>query len=196
VQRAGAGIIATAWCVLTGPPSAGKTSVLAALAARGHRIIGETARAHIVAGGKRPAEIAADPLLQAEMQHAIADRQHAVERDLHPDAPLFLDRALPDSIGYFRGLDLPVDTLLERARRRRYRHVFYLDGLPLTRDGLRFEDADEAASLGARILDAYQTLGYRPVRVPAFADLGVEASIARRVELILRHIGGGEARSE
>lgn len=182
--------IATAWCVVTGPPSAGKTSVIDALAARGHPIIGETARAHIETLGKSPAEIAADAALQVEIQYAIARRQHAVENGLHPPRPLFLDRALPDSLAYFRRLALADAALMQRAATYRYRHVFYLEGLPLTRDGLRFEDDGEARALGEQIVAAYRALGYTPIRVPAFAELSPAQSIARRVMFLLAHVEG------
>ena len=181
--------MATDWCVITGPPSAGKTSVLDALAARGHRIVGETARAHIETLGKSPDEIAADAELQVEIQYAIASRQHAVENGLHPRRPLFLDRALPDSLAYFRRLRIPDGYLIQRAAAYRYRHVFYLEGLPLARDGLRFEDDGEALALGEQIHAAYLSLGYIPIRVPTFAELPISQAIERRVALVLAQLG-------
>lgn len=186
--------IATDWCVITGPPSAGKTSVLDALAARGHRIVGETARAHIETLSKSPAEIAVDAALQVEIQHAIVSRQHAVENGLHPAHTLFLDRALPDSLAYFRRLKLPETDLIRRATTYRYRHVFYLEGLPLARDGLRFEDDGEARALGEQIIAAYVSIGYAPIRVPAFAELPLAQSIARRMTFVLAHRAGGAKR--
>jgi len=182
--------MATDWCVITGPPSAGKTSVLDALAARGHRIVGETARAHIETLGKSPAEIAADAALQVEIQQAIANRQHVVENGLHPLQPMFLDRALPDSLAYFRRLRIPDGDMIQRAGTYRYRHIFYLEGLPLAQDGLRFEDDGEAHALGEQIIGAYVSLGYAPVRVPAFAELPPSQSIARRVMFLLAHREG------
>ena len=176
--------IDTAWCVITGPPSAGKTTIIEALAARGHRIVPETARAHIAGLGHSPAEIAADAALQARIQHGIAERQHHIEQALDPAAPLFLDRALPDSIAYFEQLALTTDHLFAGARRR-YRRVFYLEGLPLQTDGLRFEDARDAAAIGEAILRAYRRLGYAPVRVPAFPRHGLAAAIAERLSVIL-----------
>jgi predicted ATPase len=173
--------------VVTGPPSAGKTSVLDALAALGHRVIGETARAHIETLGPSAAEIAADTALQAEIQHAIARRQLVVENGLHPTHPLFLDRALPDSLAYFRRLGIPDGDLMQRASTYRYQHVFYLEGLPLAHDGLRFEDDGEACVIGEQIIAAYVSLGYAPIRIPAFTDLPRSQSIHRRVMVMLAH---------
>jgi predicted ATPase len=181
--------VLTAWRVITGPPSAGKTSVIEALAARGHRTVPESARAHIAALGHRPEAIAADGGLRVAIQQGIARRQRGVELDLRPDEPLFLDRALPDSIAYFQRAGLSVEPLVADVRRRRYRRVFYLEGLPLDRDGLRFEDDGEAAALGEAILAAYAMLDYFVVRVPAYAGDAVEVAVQRRVELILSRVG-------
>jgi predicted ATPase len=176
--------IRTAWSVITGPPSAGKTTIIEALAARGHRVVPETARAHIADLGHTPAEIAADPALQARIQHGIAERQRQVEQALDPREPLFLDRALPDSIAYFEQLALGTDHLFAGARWR-YRRVFFLEGLALEADGLRFEDAGLARAIGASILDAYTQLGYTPVRIPTFRRKDVGNAVAARLSIIL-----------
>ena len=174
----------TAWQVITGPPSAGKTSVIEALAARGHRDVPESARAHIAALGHRPEAIAADRELQIAIQQGIACRQRGVELDLHPAEPLFLDRALPDSIAYFEQLALGTDHLFAGARWR-YRRVFFLEGLALEADGLRFEDAGLARAIGASILDAYTQLGSTPVRIPTFRRKDVGNAVAARLSIIL-----------
>jgi predicted ATPase len=189
IDLAGTAEIATAWCVITGPPSAGKTTVLDALAARGHRVVPETARAHIAELGHAPADIAASPTLQARIQHGIAARQRAVELALAPADALFLDRALPDSIAYFEQLKLATEALIASAARLRYRRVFYLQGLPLAADGLRFEDDHGARAIGDAILRAYRRLGYAPVIVPAPPRADLAEAVAERLGLILRHLG-------
>jgi predicted ATPase len=178
--------IDTAWCVITGPPSAGKTTIIEALAARGHGVVQETARTHITGLGHAPAEIAADRVLQARIQHGIARRQRRIEQTLDPAEPLFLDRALPDSIAYFEQLALETADLFASARWR-YRRVFYLEGLPLEADGLRFEDARNARAVGEAILGAYRRLGYQPVHVPAFAQYDLSGAVAKRLSVILAH---------
>lgn len=178
----------TAWNILTGPPSAGKTSILRRLADLGHRVVGETARSHIAALEKSPAEIAADRALQHRIQQDIADLQHALEARLEAGDDIFLDRALPDSVAYFRRLGLSVDALFERGRRLRYRRVFFIAGLPLSRDGLRFEEDAEARLIGEQIYAAYSTLGYTPITVPVFGELPLSESIEQRVAFILSHL--------
>ncbi|NBC12634.1 MAG: AAA family ATPase [Gammaproteobacteria bacterium] len=176
--------IPTAWCVITGPPSAGKTTVIEALATRGHQVVPEAARAHIAELGHTPAEIAADPALQARIQHGIAARQQQIEQALDPQEPLFLDRALPDSIAYFEQLALATDHLVTGARRR-YRRVFYLEGLAPQADGLRFEDAGAAETLGEAILGAYRRLGYSPERIPTCWEDDIAGAVAARLSIIL-----------
>jgi predicted ATPase len=176
--------ITTAWCVITGPPSAGKTTLIEALAARGHRVVPESARAYIAELGHPPEAIAADPALQARIQHGIAERQREVEQSLDPAEPLFLDRALPDSIAYFEQLSLATGHLVAGARRR-YRRVCYLEGLALQADGLRFEDAAAAQTLGEAIVGAYRRLGYSPERIPTFWEEDVAGAVAARLSIIL-----------
>lgn len=178
-------MIETAWCVVTGPPSAGKTSVLDALASQGHRVVTETAREHIATLGKSPNEIAANRALQIEIQHAIARRQQEAENGLPTSNVVFLDRALPDSLAYFQRLGIAEADLIRRAKTYRYRQVFCLEGLPLARDGLRYEDDSEARALGEQIQAAYLALGYTPIHIPAFANLPLAEAIERRVTLIL-----------
>jgi predicted ATPase len=186
-----AGVVATVqrteWVVITGPPSAGKTSVINALAQRGHRVVAETARHYIASLGHSAREIAADRGLQRRLQREISRRQAGIEEALVPDETVFLDRALPDSLAYFARLGLMTAELLPRATRYRYRRVFFLDGLPLDADGVRFERADEAAELAEQIFDAYAGLGYRPIRVPVFEGEEPGHAVDRRVAFILEH---------
>lgn len=182
---AGASTQTTNWVVITGPPSAGKTSVIHALQQRGHNVVAETARHYIASLGRSPSEIAADASLQRRIQHGISALQHEIEDGLEPAETLFLDRALPDSLAYFHQLGLSTDDLMQRAARFRYRHVFFLEALPFADDGLRFERANEAEALADRLIAAYAGLGYAPIRVPVFEHLEPEASVAERVALIL-----------
>lgn len=175
--------------MITGPPSAGKTSVIESLGRRGHAVVAETARHYIQSLPYETREIAADLALQQCIQREISRRQEQRELGLSQVERVYLDRALPDSLAYFSRLGLELESLYRRATRFRYRQVFFLDGLPLAEDGLRFEVQDEAAALAAQILTAYERLGYRPVQVPVFAELAPEEAVERRVEFILAHAG-------
>ena len=61
---------------------------------------------------------------------------------LSPDEIIFLDRALPDALAYYRFLNLPVDGKLENAlKKATYKKIFILDFLPLVNDYARSENA-------------------------------------------------------
>ena len=67
------------------------------------------------------------------------------EAELNPNEMVFLDRALPDSLAYYRFLELPADgALLAALQRVSYRKVFLLDLLPLAPDPYLFVDLDAA----------------------------------------------------
>lgn len=181
---------ATQWIVITGPPSAGKTSVIEALAGMGQPIVAETARHYLASLPQSPAEIAADQALQRDIQRSISRLQQAIEAALPTGDRVFLDRALPDSLAYFSRLGLSTHELLAHSSRYRYRQVFFLDGLPLAEDGIRFERAEDLEELAAQILAAYSGLGYSPIRVPVFETLAPQDAVTARVDFILRKSGG------
>jgi predicted ATPase len=156
----------TRWCVLTGAPCSGKTSVIEELHCRGFRVVHEAARALIDAQlreGRRLEEIKADA---AAFEGRVFRSKLAVEKRLPAFELVFLDRALPDSIAYYRleGLD-PAQPRRE-CRRVRYHRVFLLDRLQFTRDPVRSEDAATAERIEALIVEAYQSMGYPLIRVP------------------------------
>ena len=93
--------IQTNWHAITGAVSCGKTTLIHALADRGFRTVAEAARPYIeqeMAAGRQQEEIFASEATQRE----ILDLQMRAERTLRPDDVVFLDRALPDSITFFR----------------------------------------------------------------------------------------------
>src|SRR5690349_8269489 len=86
----------TNWCVITGAPSSGKTSVIKELAHRGFAIQGEVARELIEAGinhGRTLEEVRKDV---AELQKEILEVTLAREMALDAQETVFLDRGLPD----------------------------------------------------------------------------------------------------
>lgn len=176
--------LSTGWCVITGAPCSGKSAVINVLEAMGKPVIHETARQliqeHLDAGGTL-----------AEMRHGAAnrafqrnvlDRKADIHRRLPPEARIFLDRGLPDSIGYFRLHGIDVVAPLAESRKYRYRHVFFFDRLPTKTDAVRNEDDATAHRLGELILNAYESLGYSPVRVPVMP-------VRERAAMVLAHVG-------
>jgi predicted ATPase len=156
----------TRWCVVTGAPSSGKTAVIVQLQSQGHRVVHEVARAYIeakLAKGRALQNIKADPL---DFERCILLKKVDIESHLPAAERLFLDRAVPDSIAYFRyeGLDSTEPERLSRLTR--YHRVFFFDRLPLTRDDVRSENDESAESLERLLKTGYRELGYELIRVP------------------------------
>lgn len=172
----------TAWAVITGAPSSGKTAVIRELARRGYPTVPEIAREIIAAQlreGATPEAVRADA---HGFETRVFEAKLAAEAGLAADRLAFLDRALPDSIAYFILEGLDPRRPREMSRRVRYRHVFLFDRLPVVSDGVRIEDDRTAEAIEALILAAYRELGYDPVRVPVLP-------VAERAERILAAVG-------
>ena len=171
----------TRWYVITGAPCAGKTSVIRELERRGYPAVDEAARAFIeecLAAGKTLAAIRADELaFEAE----ILRRKVRIEATLPPERITFLDRAVPDSIAYFKAAGLDVAPCDAPSRRMRYAGVFLLERLGFEKDPVRAEDDRAAARLESLLAAAYRQLGYTPVRVPVWP-------VGRRADFILARV--------
>ena len=171
----------TRWCVITGAPCSGKTTVINALEKKGCRVVPEAARAYIddqLARGLDLTEIRSDALVFE--RHILMDKIRT-ERQLPVDETIFLDRAVPDSIAYFLHAGLDPDEPTKASRRFKYRQIFFLNRLPCATDSARMEDNATAESLEVALKKSYVGLGYPLTRIPV---LPVEL----RVDLILQHI--------
>ena len=172
----------TNWHVITGGPSSGKTTMIRLLAQRGYRTTIEHAR-HLIdtqrVTGRTVAEIRAN---QREFQRAVLLMQLKQEQSLDPDELCFLDRALPDSLAYYRYLELePEPELLAALQTASYRKVFALDLLPLARDYARTESAAAQRQIHALLIEVYEELGYVVERVPVL-------EVEPRLEFILARV--------
>jgi predicted ATPase len=135
----------THWYVLTGAACVGKTTLLEALAGQDYRIVPESARAYFEAEqakGRTLPEIRAD---DAALQCGILDLQLSYESNVPVDQVAFLDRAVPDSLTFFRVFGLDPNEILPQCFSHRYAGVFILDRLPLRRDQTLGPE-DDAAS--------------------------------------------------
>jgi len=104
------------------------------------------------------------------------------EAALDPGELVFLDRALPDALAYYRFLDLePDQTLLKAMKLVSYRIVFILDPLPLVADYARTEDAAAQRRIHELLVEVYGSLPFPVVRVPILPA-------ERRVDFILKNL--------
>lgn len=171
----------TNWCVITGAPCSGKTTVIRELEKRGYRVVQEIARAHIdkaLMKGKTIQEIKAD--IKAFEQH-ILDKKVEIEASLPKNETIFLDRAIPDSIAYFTLEGLDPEGPIEKSRITRYQKIFFFEKLAFQKDAVRSEDEKIAAELDRLLQKSYQMLGYEIIHVPL-------APVGDRVEFVLKNV--------
>jgi predicted ATPase len=80
---------------------------------------------------------------------------------------LFLDRAIPDSLAYYRFLSLPPDKkLLDMLTKIFYKKIFILDRLPLVPDYARTEDEAAQKRIHVLLTEVYESLAFPVVHVP------------------------------
>lgn len=158
--------IQTNWHVITGAPSCGKTTLIDLLYDKGFQTAPEGARLHLekeIARGRTVQEIRSN---EVALQCGIKDMQLEIERGLSADDLIFLDRAVPDCLAWYRVFGLDPNEFLKECFQHRYASVFMLDRLPLQLDGLRYkDDALQDFTEDWHTRD-YIALGYRIVRVP------------------------------
>lgn len=174
--------VITNWNVITGGPCTGKTTLVQELASRGYTTTIEHARHYIdtmKARGRTVEEIRANA---EKFQLGVLDMQIEEESRLDPQESVFLDRALPDAMAYYRFLGLPYDERLEeQCNRYCYRTVFILDRLPLIQDYARREDEQEQIRIHQLIIEVYRSYPCPVVMVPVLP-------VPERVDFVLDHI--------
>jgi predicted ATPase len=171
----------TEWCVITGAPCSGKTSVIRELQHRGYQVVEEAARRYIngqLKKGRTLQEIKADVLL---FEKTILYRKLDLENTLPPNKPIFLDRAVPDSIAYYIAEGLNPSESLAKSRIHRYRYIFLFDRLRLESDRVRSENEEKADKIDILLEDAYRRLGYDVLRIPVMP-------VKKRTDNVLSHL--------
>lgn len=172
----------TNWYVITGGPSSGKTTTVGILRQRGYKTTIEHARHYIDtqrANGHSVADVRSH---QRDFQLGVLEMQIEQEASLSPDDVVFLDRAIPDALAYYRFLDLPVDAQLTRERDRvSYRKVFILDRLTLVTDYARTEDEAAQQTIHELLTEVYEGMLFPVVHVPVLPP-------EERVDFILQNL--------
>lgn len=149
---------------------------------RGYKTTVEHVRHYIdtqKVAGKTIEEIKAN---QLAFQRGVIKMQIAEEEALSPDEVVFLDRAIPDALAYYRFLDLADDKELKEAFRRfRYKKVFILDILPLVNDYARTEDGPAQKKIHRLLVAVYEALDFLVVHIPVLPP-------KERLEFILKNL--------
>jgi predicted ATPase len=172
----------TNWHVITGGPSSGKTTTVNLLRERGYTTTIEHARHYLDLQRIEGRTVTEVRSRQQEFQLGVLTMQLAEEAALDPEQLVFLDRAIPDSLAYYRFLDLEPDpVLLEALQRVSYRTVFLLDLLPLAPDYARTEDATAQRRIHDLLGEVYRELQFPVVEVPVMEP-------TERVDFILERV--------
>lgn len=168
----------TNWIVITGAPSAGKSSVLRYLAELGYTTTPEVARVCVESQDKAVTDIRSN---EALFQRMVTKKKLELEASLNKGEQVFLDRGMPDSVTYYRVAGLDPNEAVNDCLRFRYKKIFLFERLVLHDDGVRNED-DETSEFIQKWLEAdYYSLGYEVVSVPIM-------SIKLRAEFILNNL--------
>ncbi|MES2766915.1 MAG: ATP-binding protein [Bacteroidota bacterium] len=174
--------IQTNWYVITGGPASGKTTTVNLLREMGYITTMEYARHYINTQRLKGKSIEDVRKNQTEFQRGILDMQVEQESQILPEVLVFLDRAIPDALAYYRFLKIPVDEKLTEAMRTvSYKKVFILDCLPLVNDYARNEDVAAQEKIHALLTEVYESLPFPVIHVPVLSP-------EERVDFILKNL--------
>ena len=172
----------TNWYVIAGGPSSGKTKIIEYLASLGYVIVPEAPRLLIdaeISKGKTIEEVRAD---EAEFQKRVFQTRIEVEDKIPPEQITFFDGGgIPSCIAYYQSCGLDPRSVIEEAKKRKYKEVFLLEQLPFEKDYARTENEKLAGDLSRLTKKAYADLGYDVIFVSVMP-------IEERVKFILNKL--------
>lgn len=171
----------TNWHVITGAPCSGKTTLIKLLEVKGYQTVHEAGRNYIErekSCGKTLKEIRKSDI---DFSFAIKAITLNVENGLSKESTIFLDRAFPDCLTFFRISGLDPNLALPDCFHHHYASVFLLDRFPVQFDEARIENEDIAVAIDEWLMRDYSALGYEVKRVPVLPP-------EERVEYIISRI--------
>lgn len=175
-------IVPTKWYVVTGGPSSGKTTTVNILSKRGYKTTIEHARHYLDTQRAQGRTVKEVRKRQKEFQLGVLDMQIRQEAEISPDEIVFLDRAIPDALAYYRFLGLrPDKRLLEALKKVSYKKVFILDCLALVSDYARTEDETAQKEIHRLLTEVYESLPAPVIHVPVLPP-------EERVDFILQNL--------
>lgn len=157
--------VKTNWHVLTGAACTGKSTLIDMLAERGFQVVPESARQYFereMGKGRTFEEV----FKGKEDERNMKDLQLSIERSLRPKEVVFLDRALPDSLTFYRTMGMDPNEFLPDCFHHHYASIFVLDRLAFQKDCVRIEDDVFDVFVDEWLARDYGDLGYPVVRMP------------------------------
>lgn len=172
----------TNWYVITGGPSSGKTTTVNLLKERGYITTFEHARHYLDTQRLKGRTVEEIRKNQREFQLRVLEMQIQQENEIAANVQVFLDRAIPDALAYYRFLNLSVDEKLTKALKTvSYKKIFILDPLPLKNDYARNEDEPAQKKIHELITEVYESLPFPVIHVPVLPS-------EQRVDFILKNL--------
>jgi len=147
--------------VITAGPSAGKSSVIRELSARGYRTAPEGARIVIdqaISEGRDIDEWRTNE--PQDYQNAVIEADKRIQASIPDDETVFMDRSIADNIAYARLTDRSVPDEVYELCEDTYDTVFLLEQIPFEDDYARTEDEAMATDVHDELRYVYQELGY------------------------------------
>lgn len=173
--------------ILTGAPGSGKSSVIRTLEYDWQeRTIAEAAEDMIKTLRRKGYE---QPWQLPDFQDKILELQLQRERQVENiEGRVFIDRGILDGLAYYQLNGREPSTAIKAARisceAERYYKVFLMERpSTIEKNGIRFENADEAQKLQELQYKNYTEAGYKVEVIPY--ELGIE----RRAQMILKKTG-------
>lgn len=174
-------MLSTNWNILTGGPSAGKSSTLNSIASLGYKTIPEIARVFIdkeISKGKNIKEIRGSEL---KFQEIVLEMKNEIEDILNPNELIFFDRGIWDSVPFMELAGATSEQIKSVIGKRVYKNIFLLEQVPFKQDYARIESAEQADLISNLLFSTYSNQGYNVIRVPVM-------HISSRVDFILNRI--------
>ncbi len=171
--------IQTNWFAITGPPCAGKTTVLKALENLGFPVIHERGRFVIesaLAEGFSTDEIFASQQL---LQETILKAKIIAHLENPPQKLTILEDGIPESLAYFRIENLETAAISPVFDVFRYQKIIFFDALPLQNDPARPHNLEKISQLARMKKQVHQEMGYEIIEIPVLP-------VDERVEMILK----------
>lgn len=188
--------IQTSWVVMTGPPSAGKTTAATFFHHLGLPIANEAA-AEVIEEGLQAGytrEQLYSPQVAVARQHAILSRGLRNELALNPEGFRLLDRSWLDAIPFSAELGVPCKGFEQRIELIRYAKVLYFEALPLREASYRPETAAFDAlrqRVDERSRIFWKSMGYTLTIIPACSPKGELYTIPERLAIVSKVLGFG-----
>ena len=166
----------TNWCVISGPPSSGKTSIINRLHQEGFATVPDPAREI----AKKKPSIKKE---SREFQKQVWNLSLKNHGNLNRKKLVFFDYGLPDNIVFQELNSHSLNDCETSCWSYRYSYVFILKPIHFSHDGFRDDHASLQTRIEDRILTKYKYFDYCPI------ILSSDKSLIERLSIIKKTCG-------